>query len=397
MRLAWLSNAPWVSTGYGSQLKLILPHLKNLGHAQSVQAFFGHQGTPIDFNGVTIYGSVAQPFGLDVMSAHAKHFNADCIITNVDSWVIDPALFFDKKWVAWFPVDSEPVPPIVLDKVSKAWHRIVWTEFAKREMDKTGLDYDYVPYCVDTDLFKPADKVAAREVTKLPQDKFIVGMVAMNKGYPPRKAFYQNLEAFKILHDKHPDTLLYMHCLDGSRPNGEVIDLVTFCNTIGLKVGEDVVFADQYAYILGYPEAAMVTLYNCFDVHLLVSMGEGFGMPQLEAQACGVPVICGDWTAMPELCFSGWKVERKDAQKLFTLQNTFQFLPRAEAIAEKLEAAYRMKGNPDYMQRAREGSKKYDVKRVVNNYWKPVLEKLEARIQNEPAVTNLSQNLGLLR
>lgn len=397
MRIAWLSNAPWATTGYGSQLKLVIPHLKNLGHAQSVQAFYGHQGSPIDYNGVTVYGATAHPFGMDVVRAHANNFRADFVISNMDSWVIEPEMFFEQKWVAWFPIDSEPIPPLVLEKVRKAWHRIVWTEFAKREMDKAGLDYDYIPYGIDTELFKPGDKQKAREIANMPKDKFIVGMVAMNKGYPPRKAFYQNIEAFKLLHDKHPDTMLYLHTLDGTRPNGEVIDLAAFATSLGLKVGEDVVFADQYSYVLGYPEQAMVTLYNCFDVHLLVSMGEGFGMPQLEAQACGVPVICGDWTAMSELCFSGWKVDKKDATPLFTLQNTYQFLPRAQAIADKLEAAYQMKGNTDYMKRARAGAQKYDIKKVVNNYWQPVLKKLENKLGDVMPNYNLAQNLSVLR
>lgn len=397
MRISFLSNAPWSPTGYGQQLKIVLPHLKSMGHALSVQAFYGHAGSPIDYNNITVYGAVAQPFGMDVVRAHANNFKADFVISNMDAWVIEPPMFFEQKWVAWFPIDSEPIPPLVLEKVSQAWHRIVWTGFAQREMDRAGLDYDYIPYGVNTNLFAPGDKTKAREIAHMPQDKFIVGMVAMNKGYPPRKAFYKNIEAFKMLHDKHPDTFLYLHTLDGSRPNGEAIDLVSFCNIIGLKIGEDIAFADQYSYVLGYPEQAMVTLYNCFDVHLLVSMGEGFGMPQLEAQACGVPVICGDWTTMPELCFSGWKVERKDAEKTYTLQNSFQFDPHADAIADKLEQAYRIPGNTDYMKRAREGAMKYDIANIVEKYWKPVLAKLENKLQQTPITANLAQNLSVLR
>ena len=398
MRISWLSNAPWATTGYGQQLKNLIPHIKNLGHEQSIQAYYGHAGSPLDFNGLTIYGVVAQPYGMDVVNAHAKNFKADFVITNMDAWVVEPAMFMDSKWVAWFPVDSEPIPPLVLEKVKHAWHRIVWTEFAKREMDKTGLDYDFVPYGVDTDVYKPSDKVEARKTTHLPQDKYIVGMVAMNKGYPPRKAFYQNIEAFKRFHDKHPDSLLYIHSLDGSRPTGESIDLLTFCNFLGLKNGIDVMFAEQYSYVLGYPEPAMVALYNSFDVHLLVSMGEGFGMPQLEAQACGTPVICGDWTTMSELCFSGWKVERKDAEPYYTLQNSYQFLPHIGAIHDKLEQAYRMRGNSDYSKRARDGALKYDIKKIVSKYWKPTLEKIEKKLTEITSVSpTLPDNLAVLR
>jgi glycosyltransferase involved in cell wall biosynthesis len=398
MRIAFLSNAPWANTGYGMQVKQVSLALKAAGHEVAIQAFYGHQGSPIDWNGIAIYGGNVHPFGFDVMHAHARNFKADILISNMDSWVIEPSLMFDTRWVAWFPVDSEPCPPQVIDRVRQAWHRIVWTQHGKNEMDKAGLDYDYIPYGVDVEVFKPGDKTEARATAQMAQDKFIVGMVAMNKGFPSRKAFQQNIEAFKIFHDKHPDSLLYMHTLDGSRPTGESIDLAGFCKFLGLEPSKDVIFADQYSYVLGYPEAAMVTLYNCFDVHLLVSMGEGFGMPQLEAQACGVPVICGDWTTMPELCFSGWKVDRKDSTPFYTLQNTYQFLPNAKAIADKLEMAYQMRGNQDYARAARKGALKYDIKKVMAEHWTPVLAKLEQKIKDvPPALDNLGQNLAVLR
>lgn len=397
MRISFLANGPWANTGYGNQTKLVTQHLKNLGHQLAVQAFYGHAGSPIDWNGITIYGAAGHPFGMDVTRAHATNFRSDFIISNMDAWVVDPEAFIDQKWVAWFPIDSEPIPPLVLEKVKKAYHRIVWTEFAKREMDKTGLDYDYIPYAVDTEVFKPVDRVKARETAAMDKDKFIVGMVAMNKGYPPRKAFYQNILAFKLFNDKHPDSLLYLHTSDGTRSNGENIDLAAYIKNIGLKIGENVFFADQYSYVLGYPEDAMCTLYNCMDVHLLVSMGEGFGMPQLEAQSCGTPVICGDWTSMSELFFSGWKVSKDDAIPFYTLQNTYQYLPLVGPIVDKLEQAYKMRGNEDYRKRARAGAMKYDIKRIVERYWIPVLAKLEEKIKAAPVSDNLKNNLDILR
>ena len=394
----FLSNPLWVPTGYGQQLKLILPRLMAAGHEIAIQSVYGHQGSPINFNGITIYGSATDPFCQDVMAANASAFNADIIISNMDSWVIDPKLMFNQKWFAWFPVDSDPCPPLVIEKVKQAFHRAVWTEHGKREMDKVKLDYDYIPYGVDLEVFYPGDKIKARETAHMPQDKYIVGMVAMNKGYPSRKAFHQNIEAFKRFHDHHPDTMLYLHTLDGSHPNGESLNLKGFVQQLGLEVGKDVVFADQHPYVMGmYPDSALNTLYNCMDVHLLVSMGEGFGMPQLEAQACGVPVICGDWTSMPELCFSGWKVDKKDAERFYTLQETYQYLPHIDAIAEKLEAAYQMRDNAEYLKRARAGAEKYNINKIVSDYWIPSLEKLEQKIKAAPKQDDLSKNLAVLR
>jgi len=384
LRILIQTNAPWSNSGYGNQLKILAPRLLKLGHTVGIMAYYGHQGAPIDWNGCHLYGLAQDPYGMDAIAAYATDFGADFVLTNFDIWVIETEKFYDKKWVAWIPVDSDPIPPLVEEKARQAYHRIVWTKFAQKQMDEANLDYDYVPYGVDTQNFFPGDKIKARETAKMPQDKFIVGMVAMNKGYPPRKAFFENLAAFKLFHDKHPDAFLYLHTVDGTKPNGSTVDLSFYCKRIGLREGVDFSFADQFSMLIGYPEHAMNTLYNCMDVHLLVSAGEGFCLPQVEAQACGVPVICGDWTAMPELCFSGWKVAREDATPMYTLQNTYQFYPQIGPIVDKLEEAYKMRGNKEYSERARKGAEKYDIDKIVEKHWVPTLANIERKIKENP-------------
>jgi glycosyltransferase involved in cell wall biosynthesis len=48
-------------------------------------------------------------------------------------------------------------------------------------------------------------------------------------------------------------------------------------------------------------EEDLVLLYNCADVFLYPSLYEGFGIPLLEAMACGVPVITSNTTSIPEV------------------------------------------------------------------------------------------------
>jgi glycosyltransferase involved in cell wall biosynthesis len=349
----------------------------------------------MDWQGCHVYGIAQDPFGTDAMAAYATDFQSDFILTNMDIWVIQTNLFFDKKWVAWIPIDSEPIPPLVEEKAREAFHRIVWTKFGAREMDDAGLDYDRVPYGIDTQMFYPGDREQARITATMPPDRFIVGMVAMNKGYPSRKAFFENIAAFKVFHDRHPDAFLYLHTVDGSKPNAMTVDLALYCRRIGLHP-EDYMFADQYSMLTGFPEHAMNTLYNCMDVHLLVSMGEGFGLPQVEAQACGVPVICGDWTAMPELLFAGWKVERNECVPMYTLQNTYQFVPMVHAIVERLEQAYRARGDKELAEKARAGALEYDIDKVVEKYWVPALANIEKKIKETPNL-NLTKSLEVLR
>ncbi len=45
----------------------------------------------------------------------------------------------------------------------------------------------------------------------------------------------------------------------------------------------------------------LVELYNKAKLFIYPSFFEGFGMPPLEAQACGCPVVCSDATSLPEV------------------------------------------------------------------------------------------------
>jgi glycosyltransferase involved in cell wall biosynthesis len=54
--------------------------------------------------------------------------------------------------------------------------------------------------------------------------------------------------------------------------------------------------------LLGYvPAEDLPLLYNGADVFSLPSIAEGYGMPLLEAMACGVPVVASNLTALPEV------------------------------------------------------------------------------------------------
>lgn len=386
MIISIMSNSPFANTGYGNQIRLFAPLIKNLGHEVHIQAFHGHDTytAPINWNGMIITGKGFHPYGQDVFARHAENINADIVLSLLDAWVFDINETKRIRWCPWYPVDHDPIPPRVLNAVRHAFTRLVYSRFAEKQMHNHDLDCIYVPHGVDTNVFKPQtedEKIKARKIIGLPEDAFIVSMVAANKGYPGRKAFEENIAAFKRLHDKHSDTVLFLQTFTGEGAN-ECVDIPDYCRTIGLDLGKTVFFCDQFINVTsGFPDAYMVALYNAMDVLLSVSRGEGFGIPILEAQACGTPVIVGDWTAMPELCFAGWKVDKKDSIPDYTRQSSYQFLPSIGAIAEKLEAAYQMRGNPDYSKRARDGALQYDVQKITDKYWKPTLETIAAKIE----------------
>ena len=60
--------------------------------------------------------------------------------------------------------------------------------------------------------------------------------------------------------------------------------------------------AGDFIHFLGFvPDADLPALYNRADLFVFPSHYEGFGLPVLEALACGVPVLCTDTSSLPEI------------------------------------------------------------------------------------------------
>lgn len=389
MRVLWSSNAPWAGTGYGTQTKYATESLRRLGHQVGILAFYGLEGGVLNMGDTRIYPNRGDGYGNDVMGAHAQHMQADVVITLIDAWVMRPEQIpAPIAWCPWFPIDMEPIPPPVLAQVRHALMPLVYSRFAEEEARKANLDVRYVPHAVPMDVFTPSDRAAARRRLGWPagsEDLYVFGMVAANKGVPSRKALAQHLEAFAHLARRHSDARLYLHT---NVEEGGGLNLAELIDALGLR--GKVTTPDPYGLtMLGLPESYMVDVYNAIDCLVSVSMGEGFGVPLLEAQACGTPVIVGDWTSMPELLFAGRKVPRERtrvpgygliAERDYTPLAAYQYAPRIGDILNAMESMYLAGKDAGMRETARAGALPYDVAVVTEAYWRPVLDEIAERL-----------------
>ncbi len=62
-----------------------------------------------------------------------------------------------------------------------------------------------------------------------------------------------------------------------------------------LDLGQQVIFTGHVQ------EADLPALYSAADLLVFPSLCEGFGLPPLEAMACGTPVVCSDAASLPEV------------------------------------------------------------------------------------------------
>lgn len=382
MKIVWYSNSPQCASGYGVQTKILTPKIRDLGHEVTIIASFGIEGGPLTYDGMTMLPRGIGHVDRELIEYQLKAVNPDIVITFHDAWALDAELF-GPHWVPWFPVDREPYAKATLHKVKEAFMPIPCSKWGYAQSLTNGVDKArYIPCCYDGRDYYKIDKVEARAKLHLPEDKFIIGLVGANIGSFPRKAIPQALLAFHEFHAAHPDTALYLHTCLSDKFYGT--NMWPILEDLNLK---DAFFpCDQDVYLMGFPTWYMRDIYNSIDLLSAVACDEGFGVPIIEAQACGTPVVVGGWTAMPELVGAGGIVSKDKAVPFYdgTLGG-WRYVPSPEGILEQYEKAYQLwktdksayGGMSDDALHFAQG---YEADRVIEDHWFPVLEELQDKI-----------------
>jgi len=149
------------------------------------------------------------------------------------------------------------------------------------------------------------------------------------------------------------------------------VNLVALLAACGIR-NDQYKIVDQYAYRTGFPQQALATMYAAADVLLSASMGEGFGLAVVEAQACGTRVIVSDFTAQPELVGSGWTVEVQPFWD--AAQKSWFCTPQVGSIVDALRHAYDAPRGVDQV--AVDFAQAYNADAVWEAHWKPVMKGL---------------------
>ena len=378
-RVLVFSNSVWAPTGYGGQTKQLTSRLVKDGYEVAVHANWGLSGAPQNHAGMTIFPGGAHPYSLDTADfiAHTWLDGHDgIVIVLYDTWPLleHAELYKGLRAYYWAPIDHDPVPPKVL-----AWVRehptIAMSKWGQQKLAAAGVTSDYIPHAIETSIFRPTPS-DMRTVLRVPEDAHVSLALMANIGQSPvRKAWFENLIAWGTFAAQHEDAYLYIHT-QLQHPRG--VDLASCIIAWGLPQ-DRVRVVDQGAYANGFiAQDDLTRIISAGDVLLMATAGEGFGVPAIEAQACGVPVIGTDFSAQSEVIGAGWKVPYAPLWDYF--QMAMQASPSIPAIVDALEKSYATKQDPaaDAALRAAAVAKaaEYDADRVYADYWRPWLDKV---------------------
>ncbi len=355
------TNAPWCGSGYGVQGGYLARILGEIGLERAISASFGLEGNVLNYDGALVIPGYhgTDPHGVKRGPLNGKLWGADVFLTLLDAWIFDGRFMREagQRWVALAPIDHEPMPGRVRERLREAWWPAAICRHGWDAMVEAGLTGPggaeplYLPHTFDPEVYRPLTEDArrvARTALKLPADGFVVGMVAANKGQPSRKSIPAVVEAFAELHRKHPgEVTLALHMEMDSRHAG--VNVASCLSYFGVPESA-VRFSDQNAP--SQKPEHMAALFGCLDLLANPSMGEGFGVTILEAAACGTPALVGGWTSMPEVAGpAGIVLDRAGALRWWTIQESFQWLASPGAILEGMELALSEHGTSSALER----------------------------------------------
>ena len=122
----------------------------------------------------------------------------------------------------------------------------------------------------------------------LPEDKeYLLCVGALDA---PRKNLNTALDAFKKVYFNNHN--IHLLLVGYTSVKGNLVDLRKRIKELGLD--------GRVHIITNVPDSELIAFYNLAKILLFPSLYEGFGLPPLEAMACGTPVIASNAASIPE-------------------------------------------------------------------------------------------------
>jgi len=394
---------PLASTGYGC----IWENLLSRWAKSKPKSKFYHVGwQSIDREHKTAEGYIQLPtgraeMGTDTIVPYIERLNPDYLITLADvgkqlGYV--SSVFEAKKkgwkgkWIAYVPLDT-PDWSLYWDEMFDAADIIIaMSKFGEGQMKKFAVNKKIIPILVgvDTKVYYPmSERNDLRKKYNI-DDRFVVGFVGRNQ---IRKMQPYWMRGFANFAKGKSDVSLLLHT-DTDPPAGEgrgwAINALIW--KFEKEINEDL--TDSKRIMLTrtkmdikerqkISKEGMNEIYNLMDIFLYPTGGEGFGMPAIESQSAGVPLLMSDNTTGPELTKAGELINMlKDTHgrtvSVIGTNGVTNAIPDDKHVTELLEKYYAdWKGEKKLLKKMSEDARKFALTFDWDNISKQWLDVFE--------------------
>lgn len=404
VRIGFVGVSAYASTGYGRMTREICYRLLekhevfNIGQESDVIQWGGRKEYTYEDGKKLTTLAMLNPMGaegmaIDTLKLYDYKYDINLHIGHWDGWALPFLSKVPVPWLAYVPVDSKMTQKWA-NFVRGANRIIAYSEFGYNEFNQfyPSSKLAYIPHGVDTNVFKPLPheksymrrKIDEFVYPEIPEDCCLFLFVGANVG--DRKKIPLLMKTFAEFVKDHPDAHLMLYTnFHGSFPHG--YDLPVYTNMFGLQ--DNVHTLRLNPIVEQLTDEQMCQVYNAADCYVTNSTAEGFGMPLIESQSCGIPVIAPDNSAQTELVKdTGWLVDNIPDDVycdipvyLPTLQENP--IPDQRSMLQKMETIYQLWENGELDQHGRNARKfalNYDWDNIMPT-WFRLLDQVENEIE----------------
>ena len=347
-RVLFVSEAAYLNTGYAKYSKEVISRMQKTGKYDIAEfSIYGRHDEPKRKNiGWKNYPNMPDPENQEQLQAYNSNnsnqfgawrfervcldFEPDIVLTIRDFWM-DSFIYHSPyrrifSW-AWMPtVDASPQNQEWLDMFRDADYVLTYSHWAKKIIEQQGgkkINTVGVASPSAAPCFTPMNRSEIRSQLGLRDDVNIIGTVMRNQR---RKLFPALAESFSKYLKKSGDnnTFLYFHTsfpdagwnlpqiIHENEISSRVI-MTYVCEQCGSvepsffrdskkQCGNCRKFSSTPSSVgNGVSDEILAKIYNIFDLYVQCANSEGFGLPQVEAAACGIPIACTNYSAMEDV------------------------------------------------------------------------------------------------
>jgi D-inositol-3-phosphate glycosyltransferase len=273
------------------------------------------------------------------------------------------------KVVIYSPVESGPIAPEMLQRISSVSRYVTYTDYGRREIAKslalvrteaptfTFPELEVISHGVDTHRFYPlgddsgdipARRIEARRAMKLDDADHLNAFIVLNANRNmPRKRIDLTMQGFaQFAQDKPANVKLYLHM--ATQDTGW--NVVVLAKRYGIFDRLIMTQADNSRPT--FSDEQLNLLYNACDAGITTTTGEGWGMVSFEHAATRAAQIMPRHTSLKDL----WKDAAEFVEPVMKLtwpgNLTEGHIVSPEGVAASLERVYKDRAYRDSLSEA---------------------------------------------